>query len=67
MTEHIERTVIESYAKELAQLWIANMTLSGAKAFHENEAKRKTLLERAAELGIRDEVFTRANDIIHGA
>lgn len=67
MTEAIERQVIESYAQDLAKLWVANMTLSGAKAFSENEDKRKALLDRAAELGIRDEVFSRANTIIHGA
>jgi hypothetical protein len=66
MTEQIERRVIESYATTLARLWRENMASRGAKAFHENEDARKALLDRAAELGIRDEVFSRANDIIHG-
>lgn len=67
MTEKIEATVVESYAQELAKLWVANMTLSGAKAFRENEDKRKALLDRATELGIRAEVYNRATSIIHGA
>ena len=66
MTEQIERHVIESYASTLARLWRENMASRGAKAFRENEDARKALLDRAAELGIRDEVFSRANDIIHG-
>lgn len=66
MTEAVERTVIDAYAKELAELWRANNTLHGARAFLENEDKRKALLERAAELGIRDDVYARAGDLFHG-
>ena len=67
MTDKIERTVIESYARSLVELLKTNMTVKGARAFRENEDARKDLLDRAAELGIRDEVFSRANDIIHGS
>lgn len=67
MTEAIERTVIESYARDLVTLWVENMTVSGSKAFRENEDKRAALLARAAELGIRDEVYSRATDIMQGS
>jgi len=66
MTEPVKERVIDEYARELAQLWIANMTLSGAPAFRENEDKRSALISKADELGIRAEVFSRATTIIHG-
>ncbi len=66
MVEPVEQRVIDEYARQLASLWVDNMTLSGALAFRDNEDKRANLVAKADELGIRAEVFSRANTIIHG-
>lgn len=58
---------VERLAKELVRNWLDNYTLSGARAFRENENKKAAIISEARELGIYDAVFTRATDIMHGA
>lgn len=65
MTESVERVVIEGLAQELAQAWLDNYA-PGVEAFIANEAKRAEIIARAEELGIREVVYGRANDIFHG-
>jgi hypothetical protein len=66
MADAVKQRVIDEYARDLAKLWVDNMTLSGARAFRENEDKRAELLRKADDLGIRNEVYARANTIMHG-
>jgi len=57
---------IEELAKELKENWIRNYTLSGYSAFIENENKKNIIITKAKELGIHDEVYNRANEMMKG-
>ena len=57
---------IEELAKELKENWKKNYTLSGRLAFIENENKKNVIITKAKELGIRDEVYKRANEMMEG-
>ena len=59
-------TGVEDLASRLAMAWIDNYTLSGADAYMENEARRKSIIVEADALGIREAVYSRANSIVRG-
>ena len=53
-------------AKALAENWVRNFTLSGRMAFIANEKAKDVILAEATALGIREDVYDLANDILHG-
>lgn len=61
----VDRDVVESYAKQLCLLWAENMLANGAVAFRAVEEKKAALMAKADELGIRNEVYARANHIMN--
>lgn len=58
--------LVESYARQLKDLWVAGNTLSGAIGYRQNESEKQALLKEAEALGIRHEVYARAGDLLHG-
>jgi hypothetical protein len=57
---------VNELAKELANNWVANYTLSGRTAFLANEKAKNVIVAKAEELGVYDEVYTVANQIMRG-
>lgn len=57
---------VDDLANELVQSWLDTYAENGAKAFMENEAKRKAIISRAIDLGIYEAVYSRATTIMHG-
>jgi hypothetical protein len=66
MVEQVQKRVIDEYGQRLASLWIDGLTVSGRLGFEANEKARRELIEKAEGLGIRAEVYSRANDIMNG-
>ena len=59
-------TNVEDLALRLAEAWVDNYTLSGAKALQENLATKKMIISEAGQLGITEQVYARANDLMGG-
>jgi hypothetical protein len=57
---------VEDLALRLARSWVDNYSLHGREAFQQNEALRASIVAEAEKLGIRDKVYSRANDIFRG-
>lgn len=66
LEEETTEMAIELLAQELASNWVDNYTLTGATLFLENEAKKKAIIDDAIFYGIYENVYARANDILHG-
>ena len=59
-------TNVEDLALRLAEAWVDNYTLSGAKALRENLATKEMIISEAQQLGITEQVYARANDLMRG-
>ena len=59
-------TNVEDLALRLARAWVDNYTLSGAKALRENLATKEMIISEARQLGITEQVYARANDLMRG-
>ena len=59
-------TNVEDLALRLARAWVDNYTLSGAKALRENLATKEMIISEAGQLGITEQVYARANDLMRG-
>ena len=59
-------TNVEDLALRLAEAWVDNYTLSGAKALRENLATKEMIISEAGQLGITEQVYARANALMGG-
>jgi len=59
-------TSVEDLALRLARAWVDNYTLSGAKALRENLEIKAQIIAEAQQLGIAEQVYARANDLMGG-